>query len=135
MFTVRCQGWEQHYSVRLILLHLEQELTGQTVLVESDNMATLLYINKHGGVISDTLNNEACTLFEWTIPRSIRLRAIHRPGAKNELADFLSRNRPDPTEWCLNPKVVHTLFRYWSRSQVDLFAIHTKHQLPCWRLP
>ena len=132
-----CAEHQLHINVlelRVVCLtfqHLEQELSGQTVLIESENTATMSYINKQGGVISKILTDEACTLYEWTIPRSIQLRAIHRPGI-NKLVDFLSRNRPDPTEWHLSPMVVHQLFQLWSRPQVDPFATHVNHQLPCW---
>ena len=44
-------------AVRLTLLHLEQEILGQTVLIESDNMATVSYISKQGGVVFKTLND------------------------------------------------------------------------------
>jgi len=119
-------------AVRLILLYLEQEILGRTVLIESDNTATVSYINKQGGVVSKTLNDEACTLYEWAIPRSLKLRAIHRPGVNNELADYLSRNRPDPTEWHLSPLIAQRLFQAWGRPQVDLFASHRNKQLPLW---
>ena len=119
-------------AVHLTLLHLEQEILGQSVLIESDNTATVSYINKQGGVVSKTLNAEACTLYEWAMPRSIRLWAIHRPAINNELADYLSRNRPDPTEWQLVPWLAQHLFWTWGRPQVDLFASHKNHQLPLW---
>ena len=64
-------------AVCLTLLYLEQELLSQSVLIESDNMATVLYINKQGGVVSKTLNDKVCTLYEWAIPRSVKLQAIH----------------------------------------------------------
>ena len=64
-------------AVHLTLLHLEQEIFGQSVLIESKNTATLSYINKQGGVVSKTLNNKVCTLYEWVIPRSLKLQAIH----------------------------------------------------------
>ena len=73
--------------VHLILLYLEQEILGQTVLIESDYTATVSYINKQGGVVSKTLKDEASTLYEWAIPRSLKLRAILWPGVNNELSD------------------------------------------------
>ena len=119
-------------AVRLILLYLEQEILGQTVLIESDNTATVSYINKQGGVVSKTLNDEACTLYEWAIPRSLKLRAIHRPGVNNELADYLLRNRPDSTEWHVSPLIAQRSFQVWGRPQVDLFTSHRYKQLPLW---
>ena len=35
--------------VRLTLLHLEQEVLSQTILMESDNIATVSYINSQEG--------------------------------------------------------------------------------------
>ena len=51
-------------AVCTTLLQLEQEIFSQTVLIESDNMATVSYINKQGGVVSKTLNDEICALYE-----------------------------------------------------------------------
>ena len=64
-------------AICLTLLHLEQKVLGQTVLIAFDNMTTMLYINREGEVVSKTLNDETYTLFLWLIPRSIRVRAIH----------------------------------------------------------
>ena len=64
-------------AVHLTLLHLEQEIFGQTVLIKSNNTATVSYINKQGGVVAKTLNDETCTLYKWAIPRLLRLQAIH----------------------------------------------------------
>ena len=84
--------------VGLTLLHLGQEVHSQSVLIESDNSSALSYINRQGGVISKTLNDEMCTLFHWLVLRSIRVRVIHPPGVNNGLASFLSCNHPNPTE-------------------------------------
>ena len=40
-------------------------------------MATVSYINKLGGLVSKTLNDQVCTLYEWAIPRLLKLRVIH----------------------------------------------------------
>ena len=119
-------------AVRLMLLHLEQELLGQSVLIESDNTATVSYINKQGVVVAKTVNDKVCPLNEWVIPRSLNLQAIHRPDVNNELADYLWRNRPSPTEWHLIPLMAQYLFQVWGRLQVDLFASYLNHQLPLW---
>ena len=55
-------------AITLTPLHLEQQIFGQTVLIESNNMATVSYINKQGGVVSKTLNNEVCALYELVSP-------------------------------------------------------------------
>ena len=74
-------------------------------------MATVLYINKQGGVVSRTLNGETYMLFQWLIPRSITVSVIHIPGVYKELADVLSHNCPAPTELYLSERVVHQLFQ------------------------
>ena len=86
------------HAVHLSPLHLEQEVLSQTVLIESNTTATVSYINKQVGVVSKTLNDEACALYEWAIPRSLRLQIIHQPGVNNEFADYLSCNRPHRVE-------------------------------------
>ena len=47
-------------AICLTLLHLGQEVLGQMILIESNNMATVSYVNKQVGVVSKTLNDEAC---------------------------------------------------------------------------
>ena len=99
-------------AVCLTLLYImEQELYGQTALIESDNIATVSYINKQGGVVSKTLNDEACTLYKWAIPKGLKLQVIHQPGVNIELAVYLPRNRRDPREWHLSPLIAQHLFQ------------------------
>ena len=57
---------------------------------------------------------------------------IHQPNVNNELVDYLSRNRPDPTGWHLSPLIAQCLFQMWGRPQVDLLTSHQYHQLPLW---
>ena len=59
-------------AVNLIPQHLEQELSGQVILIESNNTAIVSYINNQGGMVSQTLNAEACTLYQ-----GVQIRAIH----------------------------------------------------------
>ena len=60
------------------------------------------------------------------------LFAVHRPGVDNELADFLSRNRPDPGEWSLSSRAAKMLFRIWGKPQIDLFATADNCKAPTW---
>ena len=120
-------------AVHLTILHLEQEVLGQSVLIEYNN-STAVYINIQGGEVFKTVNDEMCTLFHWLIPRSIRVRVIHWPGVNNELADFLSCNCPDTTDHRAGraERVVLQLFQLWSTPQVDLFTSPFNHHLPLW---
>ena len=46
-------------AVDLTLLHLEQKVLCQKILIEVNNTATMTYINRQGGVVSETFNDEA----------------------------------------------------------------------------
>ena len=119
-------------AVHLTLQKLVSKLTGHVVKLECDNSTAVAYINHQGGTRSWSLNQEACQLHEWALSHQIQLQAVHRPGLDNVLADFLSRNRPDPTEWSLLPSVCQKLFQMWGQPQIDLFASLQNHQLPLW---
>jgi hypothetical protein len=119
-------------AVWLTLVRALPHIAGQIVKVECDNTTAVSYMNKQGGTLSHTLCQEACRLHEWLIMHAIQLVAVHRPGVDNHLADFLSRNRPDPTEWSLSASMCRRLWERWGRPQIDLFASHANHKLPAW---
>ena len=119
-------------AVRLTLCRLQQWLQDRVVLVECDNTTAVSYLNKMGGTKSHMLCQEAMLLHEWALQHGVTVRAVHRPGVDNALADFLSRNRPDPTEWSLSSRACSKLFRHWGTPQVDLFASQQNHKLPVW---
>ena len=119
-------------ALRLTLLRLAPHLSGRMVKLECDNSTAVSYLNKQGGTHSLTLCQEAMDLHLWLISHNIQVFAVHRPGVNNELADYLSRNRPDPTEWSLNPNAARKLFRRWGTPQLDLFASHLNHKVPLW---
>ena len=124
-------------AVRLTLQRLQDHLRDQVVLVECDNSTAVAYLNKQGGTRSWILCQETLSLYEWAMEYQVQLKAVHRPGVDNQLADYLSRNRPDDNEWSLAGRAVRRLFHHWGTPQVDLFASHLNHQLPVWfsRLP
>ncbi|XP_065264343.1 sodium- and chloride-dependent betaine transporter-like [Emys orbicularis] len=60
-------------------------------------------------------------LFETPSQKTV-LPATHLPGAKNVLADRLSRTFSSRHEWSLHPQVVSLIFCRWETPQVDLFV-------------
>ena len=112
--------------------HLLRSFSPCVVRAECDNTTAVSYLNKQGGTRSKTLCEEACEIHEWLLDHDMLLSAIHRPGLDNELADFLSRNRPDPLEWSLADDLCLQLWDRWGLPQVDLFASPTNHKLPVW---
>ena len=119
-------------ALKLVLLRLAPYISNRVVKLECDNSTAVCYLNKQGGTRSLPLCQEAVELHRWLISHNVTVFAVHRPGVNNELADYLSRNRPDPTEWSLNPHVAQLLFRRWGSPQIDLFATQNNHRLPVW---
>ena len=119
-------------GVFLTMCNLQDHLRDKVVKVECDNKTAVSYLNKQGGTRSWPLCEEALRVYAWMQEYNVTVVAVHRPGVNNELADFLSRNRPDPTEWSLSHRACSKLFRHWGTPQVDLFASPMNHKLPTW---
>src|SRR4029434_6876273 len=100
-------------TVVLALRHFLPRLSGQHVLVRTDNTATLAYINRQGGVCSQSLHHWANRLLLWAAIHVFSLRAVHIPGHFNYGADLLSRGDPRAADWCLHPQVIQQI---WTRS-------------------
>ena len=80
-------------ELRVVFLSLKSlivHVTGQFLLVRSDNTTVVSYINFQGGTHSPSLCLLAIELWEWCIQRGIHLSAAHIPGEDNLVADFLS---------------------------------------------
>ncbi|XDV31685.1 hypothetical protein PO909_002648 [Leuciscus waleckii] len=72
------------------------QIRGHHVLVRSDNMSVVAYINHQGGIISRTLRRLTERLLVWAQHNLCSLRAAHVPGHLNVGPDRLSRNNlPD----------------------------------------
>ena len=99
----------------------------------SVNTATVSYINKQGGVVFQTHNAEACTLCHWANPWDVQMIVIHQSGVTNELADYLFRKCPDPSEYSLC-KVIQKLYKLWGTPQPLTWIMNhsLNHHLPVW---
>ncbi|KAI2659942.1 putative UbiX-like flavin prenyltransferase [Labeo rohita] len=70
-------------------------LKGHPVLVRSDNMTVVTYINHQGSLSSRSLHRLDRQFLLCTQGKLLSLRAVHVPGRLNQEADMLSRdNRP-----------------------------------------
>ena len=104
------------------------------LLVRSDNMVAVAWINRQGSSTSKRLNTLAiklqplCLLHQWTI------RASYNPGPQNTWADSLSRGHFIPSEFVLAQESFHQLLRLQSL-QVDLFAHPGNARLPVFGCP
>ncbi|VDP55623.1 unnamed protein product [Heligmosomoides polygyrus] len=97
-------------------------LHNETVRVEMDNTSAVWYINKLGGVRSQSLNAVTRKVLLWAEERSLSVVACYRPGSQNTKADRLSREFKDSSEFSLDPIVVKSLFIRWGTPTIDLFA-------------
>lgn len=123
-------------GVRLCLLQFLPVLKDRTVRLFTDNMSVSAYINKQGGIHSDSLSLAAEQLLLWCQVRGICLFAKHLSGKLNVLADLLSR--PDAvlqTEWTLTHRVLRRVWARFHRPLVDLFATRFSRRLPLYVSP
>ncbi len=102
------------------------DLKGRNVLIRSDSMSVVSYINHQGGVSSKRLFILAERLLEWAQLNLRSLRAAHLPGRLNQGADMLSRSNVPSEEWMLHPQVVQKIWKTFGKAEVDLFVSKKK---------
>eukprot|EP00161_Ancyromonas_sigmoides_P003068 TRINITY_DN127_c3_g2_i1.p2 TRINITY_DN127_c3_g2~~TRINITY_DN127_c3_g2_i1.p2 ORF type:complete len:611 (+),score=107.09 TRINITY_DN127_c3_g2_i1:406-2238(+) len=109
---------------------LGPRLRGQSVLLLSDNQATVSYATKGRGRVS-LLRSLTKDLFEALDATGARqLEAAHLAGRLNTVADRESRAERDPTDWKLNPELFRRAVALWGAPQTDLFASAANAQVP-----
>ncbi len=106
------------------------DLIGRHVLIRSDNMSVVSYINHQGGVSSKRLFILAERLLEWAQLNLRSLRAAHLPGRLNQGADMLSRSNVPSEEWMLHPQTVQKIWKTFGKAEVDLFASKDNSHCP-----
>ena len=106
------------------------------VIISTDNITVVSYINKQGGTHSPNLCIEVWEILHWCLEHDIVIRVCHIPGRFNILADLLSRlDRPLKTEWALDQSVANSIFQMLNYPNVDLFATTFNHKLPLYVSP
>ena len=106
------------FALRAFLKHVRDV----SVLLKSDNVTTVAYINRLGGTRSGVLVHIAKELWLWCLQRGIAIKAQHLPGKDNLNADFMSRHLRDRADWILNPALFNLINQMWGPLEVDLFA-------------
>ncbi|KAI2644810.1 hypothetical protein H4Q32_024702 [Labeo rohita] len=106
------------------------DLKGHHVLVRSDSMTVVSYINCQGGLSSKRLFTLVKDLLEWAQLNLCSLRATHVPGRLNQGADMLSRSNVPSGEWMLHPQVVQKIWEVFGKAEVDLFASEDNSHCP-----
>ena len=107
-----------------ILLSLEtfaNDLSGKSVLILSDNVSVVAYINMHGGP-SRNLTNIATKIWSFMVQNQIEAKLKHL-RRKNYVADQLSRYSSE-YDWMLFPNIFRYLDTLWRPHTCDRFASH-----------
>jgi hypothetical protein len=118
-------------AVMLALVAWRTLWRGRSILIRSDNVSTVQYINRQGGTISPRLCQLAVELWDMALKNNIWLSAAHIKGESNVLADSLSRGKKIAwSEWSLCPRVTAQIFQIYGMPNIDLFASRHNHKLP-----
>ncbi|XDV54162.1 hypothetical protein PO909_022516 [Leuciscus waleckii] len=104
-------------AVRFALHRFLALLKGQQVLVRTDNTATVVYINRQGGLRSRRMSQLARLLLIWSQKHLRSLRAVHILGELNRAADELSQSKPLPGEWRFHLQSVQLIWEQFDDAQ------------------
>ena len=118
-------------AVFLTVKKFQKFLKNKLVLIRSDNVTVVQYINKQGGTRSLQLCQRTWDLWMFALENKIYLKAAHIAGVNNVLADQLSRIKIQATEWELDNSVVHQFFQIWGHPTIDLFATNENKKSSC----
>ena len=100
------------------------------VKIRSDNSTAIAYINNMGGMKSLECDSIAKELWKCCSSRGFWVSATYIPGRKNVIADRMSREFNDQTEWMLNPAVfLQIIEKLKFFPMIDIFASRLNHQV------
>lgn len=100
------------------------------VLLQSDNVSTVVYLNKQGGTKSIHLCELAVEIWKYCLERSISLEAVHIAGVENDVADQASRRKAEHSDWMLDREIFSQINHRLGPCSIDLFAARHNAQLP-----
>ena len=113
------------------LVHWQDKLAHQSIMIHTDNLTALSYISHQGGTHSWDLFHIAQDIWNLIHHLQAHIQVKHISGSKNIFADLLSRPKlMMATEWSIHPKITHALFSLWGTPQIDLFASKWNNKVP-----
>ena len=119
-------------AVWLSIQAFAPKLYGHHVLVMTDSMTAKAYINRQGGMKSESCRDWARRIWLWVASNAISISALHVPGKQNVAADILSRGGPHADDWSLNPCILGRIWDKFGEARVDLFTSKENAKCPLW---
>ena len=101
-----------------------------SILIHSDNISVITYINNQGGTSSARLCDMGISLWEFCIKRNITISAVHLPGVDNSKADRLSRMENSDHSYSISEEYFELLYNFVAFPlKVDCFASRLNYKL------
>ena len=107
-------------AIYLGLKTFRKMLKGKNILVLSDNITSVAYINMQGGPYPE-LSAIATNIWALLVDIRADILARHLSGSKNVVADSLSR-MSSRYEWSIHPNLYQYLDKMWGPHTYDRFA-------------
>ncbi len=102
----------------------------QRVLIRCDNCTAIAYVNNFGGCRSTDCHLISKEIWQWCESQQIQLYASYINTKCNVIADALSREEKDQSDFKLSPKYIQKVFTKFGRPSIDLFAAYLTTQCP-----
>ena len=103
---------------------------GTHLRLHSDNATVVACLNKGGSSRSSPLNSWTVSILTLMSRKGLYITAFHVEGARNVLADALSRGVPISSEWSLDQSSFHLICQRVGVPEIDMFATRLNAQLP-----
>ena len=123
-----------YLEMMAILLAIKSYTRAKTnikhIRILCDNMTAVSYVNNMGGSRSGNCNDIAKLIWDYCRGKNMWISAAHIPGKANQIADKMSRQFNDNTEWKLCPIIYQEICKILSFSpDIDLFAFWINNQV------
>lgn len=108
------------------------QITGRTVLVRSDNMTVVAYLNRQCGPKSPALHWRTAEILLWADSHLASLRACHVPEVLNVGAAEYLEEVHCTTSRAFPPPILAQVWHRFGHPMADLFASAENAQCPLW---
>ena len=125
----KCSRASTASTVRLAILSCTRFREVSSIHLRVDSMTVLSYLLNMGGTQSKQLIKISKVVWSYLLEKQIFLTAEYVPSIGNHLADWVSRNFQDSSEWKLCPMSFKIICKKFETPLVDLFASGLCHQL------